>query len=151
MSFDGATNYIGGRWLPAQSGQTFESRSPACLERVIGAFARSAKVDIADAVDAAARAFPAWRGTPAPARAAVIQRMGRLLEERKEELARQMVAEMGKVLVEARGDVQEAIDMAYYIAAFGRMPNGSVAPSEREDIFCMARRVPVGVVGLITP
>jgi aldehyde dehydrogenase (NAD+) len=62
-----------------------------------------------------------------------------------------MVAEMGKVLIEARGDVQEAIDMAYYVAGMGRMPDGHVVPSERPDIFCMARRVPVGVVGLITP
>lgn len=151
MPYDGATNYIDGRWMPAVSGETFQSRNPACAEQVIGRFARSCKVDVAHAVDSAKRAFPKWRATPAPARGAILQRMGRLLEERKEELARQMVAEMGKVLVEARGDVQEAIDMAYYIAAFGRMPSGQVVPSEREDIFCMGRRVPVGVVGAITP
>lgn len=151
MQSDGATNYIDGKWSQARSGETFESRNPACVDQVLGRFARSRESDIADAVLAASRRFPQWRATPAPARAAILARMGRLLEDRKEELARQMVAEMGKVLVEARGDVQEAIDMAYYIAAFGRMPDGQVVPSERPDIFCMARRVPVGVVGLITP
>ena len=148
---DGKTNYIGGAWRPAQAGATFESRNPAQTEQVLGVYARSQKEDVEAAVAAASAAFPAWRRTPAPARAALLTRMGRLLEQHKEALAQQMVAEMGKVLVEARGDVQEAIDMAYYIAGFGRLPNGHTVPSEREDIFCMAQRVPVGVVGLITP
>ncbi|HLV79149.1 MAG TPA: aldehyde dehydrogenase family protein [Chthonomonadaceae bacterium] len=148
---DGKTNYIGGEWRAALSGATFESVNPARTEEVLGVFARSGAEDVEAAATAATAAFPGWRRTPAPTRAAILTRMGRLLEERKEALARQMVAEMGKVLVEARGDVQEAIDMAYYIAGFGRLPNGHVAPSEREDIFCMAQRVPVGVVGLITP
>lgn len=148
---DGRTNYISGEWVGAQSGAAFESRNPADAEEVLGVYARSGAAEVAAAVKAAAAASPAWRRTPAPKRGAILFRMGQLLEQHKEELARQMVAEMGKVLVEARGDVQEAIDMAYYIAAFGRMPNGSVVPSEREDIFCLAQRVPVGVVGLITP
>ncbi len=148
---DGKTNYIGGAWRTAQDGQTFESRNPAKNEVVIGLFARSQTADVEAAVTAAAVAYPAWRRTPAPVRGALLFRMGQLLEREKERLSRLMVEEMGKVLVEARGDVQEAIDMAYYIAAFGRMPNGSVVPSERADMFCTAQRVPVGVVGLITP
>jgi aldehyde dehydrogenase (NAD+) len=148
---DGKTNFIDGQWREAAGGETFESRNPARVDQVLGVYARSGAEDVEAAVGAASQAFPAWRATPAPARGALLYRMGQLLEREKERLARRMVDEMGKVLVEARGDVQEAIDMAYYIAAFGRMPKGSVVPSERESIFCLAQRVPVGVVGLITP
>jgi acyl-CoA reductase-like NAD-dependent aldehyde dehydrogenase len=148
---DGETNYINGAWQAARSGQTFESRNPANTEEVIGVYARSQAEEVAEAVQAAQAAYGAWRRTPAPQRGAILTRMGRLMETRKEDLARQMVQEMGKVLVEARGDVQEAIDMAFYMAAFGRLPNGALVPSEREDVFCAAQRVPVGVVGLITP
>jgi aldehyde dehydrogenase (NAD+) len=148
---DGKTNYIAGAWRTAQSGETFESVNPANTGEVLGRYARARQADVETAAAAAAKAYPDWRRTPAPARSAILTRMGRLMEQRKEELARQMVAEMGKVLVEARGDVQEAIDMAHYIAAFGRLPNGHLVPSERPDIFCGAQRVPVGVVGMITP
>ena len=148
---DGSTNYINGEWRAARDGRTFASYDPANTSEVIGAFARSQADDVADAVGAAQSAYPLWRRVPAPQRGAILTRMGRLMEARKEELARQMTREMGKVLVEARGDVQEAIDMAYYMAAFGRLPNGSLVPSERTDVYCAAQRVPVGVVGLITP
>src|SRR5579871_6590098 len=151
MQFDGRTNYINGEWRAAQSGQTFDSVNPAQIDQTLGRFARSQAEDIAAAVAAAAAAYPAWRRTPAPTRAAILTRMGCLMEARKEELAQQMVQEMGKVLVEARGDVQEAIDMAFFMAAFGRLPNGSLVPSEREEVYYAAQRVPVGVVGLITP
>ncbi|MCS6777542.1 MAG: aldehyde dehydrogenase family protein [Chloroherpetonaceae bacterium] len=147
----GRTNYIGGEWRPAVSGETFVSVNPARTEEVLGTYARSQAEDVAAAVAAAQAAYPEWRRTPAPARGAILFRMGQLLEQHKESLARQMVHEMGKVLVEARGDVQEAIDMAYYMAAFGRLPNGYLVPSERPDMFCAAQRVPVGVVGMITP
>jgi aldehyde dehydrogenase (NAD+) len=151
MHTDGKTNYIGGAWQAAQSGATFESRNPANTDEVLGVYARSQQADVEAAVAAAGAAFREWRRTPAPARGAILERMGRLLEARKEELAWQMVAEMGKVIVEARGDVQEAIDMAHYMANFGRLPNGYLVPSERPDIFCGAQRVPMGVVGMITP
>ncbi len=147
----GSTNYYDGKWHSALSGKTFESVNPANTEEVLGSYARSETADVEAAVRSAADAYPAWRLTPAPRRGAIIARMGHLLERHKEELAQQMAAEMGKVIVEARGDVQEAIDMAVYIAAFGRLPNGHSVPSEREDVFCMAQRVPIGVVGLITP
>ncbi len=151
MIHNGNSNFIGGEWVGASDGATFESRNPARLNDVVGVFARSGRADVEAAAEAAKRVFPAWRRLPAPARAAILTRVGHLLELRKEEIARQMTTEMGKVLVEARGDVQEAIDMAHYIAAFGRLPNGSVTPSERPEIFCAARRVPIGVVGMITP
>ena len=145
------TNYIDGEWQDALSGETFNSYNPADVCESIGLFSRSRKEDIEIAVEVARSAYPGWRRTPAPIRGALISKMGRLMEDNKERLAQLMTLEMGKVLVEARGDVQEAIDMAFYIAAFGRLPNGGVTPSERKDIFCMAQRVPVGVVGLITP
>ena len=147
----GQTNFINGQWAAARDGATFESVNPANLGETLGVYARSQAADVEAAVAAAKAAYPAWRKTPAPVRGAILFRMGQLLEAHKEEISRQMVAEMGKVLTEARGDVQEAIDMAYYIAAFGRLPNGATTPSERPDIFCFAQRVPVGVVGLITP
>ncbi len=151
MSYDGRTNYIGGEWRTARSGETFASLNPADREDVIGAFARSRADDVDAAVRAAQDAYKDWRRTPAPARGAILTRMGRLMEERKEELSLQMVREMGKVLTEARGDVQEAIDMAHYMAAFGRLPNGQACRPSVADVFCLAQRVPIGVVGLITP
>src|ERR1700709_2260030 len=120
--YDGKSNLIDGECCGAQDKQTFASTNPARIEEVIGLFARSQTADVEAAVASAAAAYPAWRRTPAPVRGAALFRMGQLLEREKETLASLMVAEMGKVLVEARGDVQEAIDMAYYIAAFGRMP-----------------------------
>ncbi len=151
MQHDGQTNFIHGQWRAAQDGQTFASTNPANHSETLGVYARSQASDVNDAVTAAAQAYPDWRKTPAPLRGAILTRMGRLMEAQKETLARQMTAEMGKVLTEARGDVQEAIDMAYYMAAFGRLPNGHSVPSERADVFCMAQRVPIGVAGLITP
>ncbi len=151
MLQNGKSNYIAGRWVSAADGSTFESRNPARQSHVIGVFSRSGRSDVDAAAAAAQSAYPAWRRLPAPARGAIITRTAHLLEQRKEDLARQMTEEMGKVILEARGDVQEAIDMAHYIAAFGRLPNGSLVPSERGEMFCAARRVPIGVVGLITP
>lgn len=147
----GKTNYIGGEWRPAASGAEFESCNPGDLQDVVGHFSRSGAAEVEMAVEAARQAFPGWRATPAPQRAALLSRAAGLLERRKEELALAMSREMGKVLVEARGDVQEAIDMARYMAGFGRQPDGFVAPSERREVFCAGRRIPVGVVGCITP
>ncbi len=148
---DARLNYIGGRWVPSRSGRTFASTNPAHKDEVLAIFQRSDARDVDDAVQAAQRAFPDWRRTPAPARGEIVLRAGRLLEERKEPLARLMTQEMGKVLKEARGDVQEAIDMAKYAAAFGRLPWGETVPSELRDKFCMTIREPLGVVACITP
>ncbi len=150
-SYHGQTNAVHGAWTSALSGETFASTNPASTEEVLGLFARSGAEDVDAAVQSAKSAYSGWRKTPAPARGALLFRMGQLLQREKERLAGLMVTEMGKVLVEARGDVQEAIDMAYYIAAFGRMPDGGTVASERAEMHCFARRVPMGVVGLITP
>lgn len=148
---NGKTNFIGGEWVESQSGETFASTNPANVSETLGVYARSGAGDVSRAVKAAQEAYLAWRKLPAPSRAAILSKLARILEDRKEDLSRQMVGEMGKVLTEARGDVQEAIDMAHYMAAFGRLPNGSLVPSERAEMFCAAKRVPLGVVGLITP
>ncbi len=144
-------NYIGGHWQPASDGATFASLNPANNEEVIGHFAASTEADVAKAVEAAAKAYPAWKKMPAPHRADIILKAAYLLEERKEELATLMVREMGKVIKEARGDVQEAIDMAKYMAGEGRRLLGHTVPSELPNKFAMAVRAPIGVIGLITP
>jgi acyl-CoA reductase-like NAD-dependent aldehyde dehydrogenase len=144
-------NLIGGAWKPAASGATFTSVSPANHEEIIGEFAASGPADVEAAVEAARRAFPGWSSMPAPKRGEILFRVARLLAEHKEELSRLMTQEMGKVLAEARGDVQEAIDVAYYMAGEGRRLFGQTVPSEMPDKFAMSIRRPIGVVGIITP
>lgn len=143
-------NYIGGEWVPAAEGRTSENQDPANGE-LIGYFPRSAQADVDAAVVAAAAAFDGWRRTPAPKRGEILYRVGRLLEERKEDIARALTREMGKVLVEARGDVQEAIDMAYYMAGEGRRLFGTIVPSELPNKAAYGLREPIGVVTCITP
>ena len=144
-------NHIAGTKRDAASGRTFESRNPARHNEVIATFARSSAADVDAAVAAARTALPGWRSTPWPARGAVILRAAELMEERKEELARLMTREMGKVLTEARGDVQEAIDMGKFIAGEGRRAFGETVPSELRNKWAMTMRQPLGVIGCITP
>ena len=143
-------NYIDGRWVPARSGRTFPNHNPATGE-ALGDFPASGPEDVNDAVAAAARAFGSWRLVPAPKRAEIIFRAGEIIRSRKEELARAMTREMGKILVESRGDVQEGIDMAYLAAGEGRRMYGVTTPSEMPNKWAMSVRAPVGVVGVITP
>jgi aldehyde dehydrogenase (NAD+) len=144
-------NYIGGRWLPAASGRTFENRNPADSGDLVGRFADSGPEDVEAAVHAAREAFPRWRDTPAPKRGEILFRAAELLVKRKEAFARDMTREMGKILDETRGDVQEAIDMTYYMAGEGRRQFGQTTPSELPEKFQMSVRMPVGVAGLVTP
>jgi aldehyde dehydrogenase (NAD+) len=143
-------NFIGGKWVDARSGATFETSNPA-NGTLIAPVADSAADDVNAAVDAAAHAYKDWRLTPAPRRGELLYQVARVLETRKEALSRLMTQEMGKVLSEARGDVQEAIDMAYYMGGEGRRLLGYTAPVEMPDKFGMALRDSAGVVGLITP
>ncbi|MGB7584397.1 MAG: aldehyde dehydrogenase family protein, partial [Terriglobales bacterium] len=92
-----------------------------------------------------------WRLVPAPRRAEIVYRAAEILADSKEEFARDMTREMGKVLDETRGDVQEATDTAYYMAGEGRRMFGPTTPSELPNKFAMAIRQPLGVCGLITP
>jgi alpha-ketoglutaric semialdehyde dehydrogenase len=144
-------NLIGGDEVAAADGRTFESRNPARTTDIVGIFPRSGAVDVDKAVEAAQQALREWRDTPWPQRAEIILRAALILEERKEELARLMTREMGKVLTEARGDVQEAIDMGKFIAGEGRRAYGETVPSELRRKWAMTMRQPFGVVGCITP
>lgn len=144
-------NYINGEWVDARSGATFQNVNPANTTDVIGLYPASGKADVDAAVAAARAAYPAWRLTPAPRRAEMLFRVGEMMVRRKEDLARAMTREMGKVLKEARGDVQEAIDMVYFIAGEGRRQHGYTAPSELPNKYGLCERVPLGVVAAITP
>jgi acyl-CoA reductase-like NAD-dependent aldehyde dehydrogenase len=144
-------NYIAGAWVPARSGRTFENRNPADTRELIGTFADSGPEDVEQAVFAARAAFPGWRALPAPKRGEILFRAAEILVRRKEDFARDMTREMGKVLAETRGDVQEAIDMTYYMAGEGRRQFGQTTPSELPNKFQMSVRMPVGIAGLITP
>ena len=144
-------NFIDGEWVEARTGEMFENRNPADTRDVVGVFQKSGKEDVEAAVDAAKRAFAKWRLVPAPRRAEIVYRASEMLMERKEDYARDMTREMGKVLKETRGDVQEAIDTGYYMAGEGRRLFGPTTPSELPNKFAMAVRQPLGVCAMITP
>jgi len=143
--------FIAGEWVDGVSGATFESLNPADRRDVVGRFQAGTAADAAMAIKAAEMAFPAWRATPAPKRGEILYRFGELMARHKERLARAMTREMGKVLAEARGDVQEGIDIAYLMAGEGRRTFGDTVPSELPDKWAMSIRQPIGVAGIITP
>jgi alpha-ketoglutaric semialdehyde dehydrogenase len=144
-------NYIGGEWVVPQSGNYIENRNPADTRELIGNFPASNSADADRAVQVAAEAFQKWRKVPAPRRAEILFKAGEILIQRKEEFARDMTREMGKVLAEARGDVQEAIDMTYFIAGEGRRLHGFTTKAELPNKYAMCTREPIGVCALITP
>jgi aldehyde dehydrogenase (NAD+) len=144
-------NFIDGAWVPSVSGDLFEDRNPANTDDQVGVFQKSTAADVADAIDAARLAYERWRLVPAPRRAELLFRAAQLVADRKEPLAREMTREMGKVLDETRGDVQEAIDMTFFMAGEGRRQYGQTAPSELRDKFAMSIRQPMGVSSIITP
>src|SRR3989344_1276779 len=142
--------YIDGKWVSSQSKKTFLSLNPA-NEKPIGKFQAGNSDDVEQAVEAAEKAFEPWSSMPAPKRGEILFKVAALLRKNKERLARLMTMEMGKVIKEARGDVQEAIDIAEYMAGEGRRLFGFTTPSELKDKGCMTTRRPIGVVALITP
>jgi len=144
-------NFVDGAWTDAASGDLFENRNPANPSDLIGLFQKSGPGDVQRALEAAERAYATWRLVPAPARAEILLRAAQLLAERKESLARDMTREMGKVLDETRGDVQEAIDMTRFMAGEGRRMYGQTTPSELRDKFAMSVRQPLGVCAIVTP
>jgi len=144
-------NFINGEWVEAKSNKTFENRNPADTREVLGTFQKSCEEDVKLAIDSAKEAYKKWRLVPAPKRAEIIFRVAEILAKKKENFARQMTAEMGKILKETRGDVQEAIDMSYYMAGEGRRQFGQTTPSELPDKFMMSVRQPLGVCAMITP
>jgi acyl-CoA reductase-like NAD-dependent aldehyde dehydrogenase len=145
------SNFVDGDWVASSSGRTFENRNPANTDDLIGIFQQSNEADVKRAIEAAARAYDHWRLVPAPLRAEILFKAAQIIAARKEDFARDMTREMGKVLNETRGDVQEAIDMTFYMAGEGRRMFGQTVPSELRNKFAMSVRQPVGVASIITP
>src|SRR3954464_9961503 len=144
-------NFVGGQWVAPANDAHFENRNPARPDDLIGRFPESDHRDVDAAVRSAKRGFAIWSRTPAPVRGDVLRRVGELLVERKEAIANAMTREMGKVLAETRGDVQEGIDTAFYAATEGRRLYGRTVPSELRNKWAMSYRRPIGIAGLITP
>ena len=144
-------NFINGEWVDSRDGHAYENRNPANTDELVGMFVSSSSEDVDLAVDAATAAYKKWRLVPAPKRAEILFRAAELLVQHKDEFARDMTREMGKVLAESRGDVQEAIDMTYYMAGEGRRLFGQTTPSELPNKFAMSVRQSIGVCGMITP
>jgi aldehyde dehydrogenase (NAD+) len=144
-------NFIGGQWVAPLTGDYYENRNPADWADLIGRFPSSGPRDVDRAVRSAWRGFERWRRVPVPQRGDILRRVGDLLTKYKEDLARGMTREMGKVLTETRGDVQEGIDTAYYAAGEGRRRMGYTVPSELRNKWAMSMRRPIGVAGVITP
>src|SRR6202166_5196108 len=144
-------NFINGEWVDSRSGKAYENRNPANTAELAGMFVSSTSEDVDAAVDGATAAYASWRLVPAPKRAEMLYRAAELLVQRKEEFSRDMTREMGKVLAETRGDVQEAIDMTYYMGGEGRRLFGQTTPSELPNKFAMSMRQSIGVCGMITP
>ncbi|MGC1090250.1 MAG: aldehyde dehydrogenase family protein [Candidatus Acidiferrum sp.] len=144
-------NFINGEWVESRNGKAYENRNPANADELVGMFVSSGPEDVDAAVDAAKQAYKKWRLVPAPKRAEILFRAAEILVQRKEDLSKDMTREMGKVLAETRGDVQEAIDMTYYMAGEGRRLFGQTTPSELPNKFAMSVRQSIGVCGLITP
>jgi len=144
-------NYIDGKWVPSRTRRTDENRNPADRDEVVGTFQASSAEDADDAVAAAKRAYASWRLVPAPKRAEYLFKVGAILTAHKEAFARDMTREMGKVLSETRGDVQEGIDTAFLAGGEGRRLFGDTVPCELPSKAGWSERHPIGVCGLITP
>ncbi|MDQ3087213.1 MAG: aldehyde dehydrogenase family protein, partial [Acidobacteriota bacterium] len=144
-------NYIGGEWVKSSSGEWFENLNPADTSDVIGRFPRSNQEDVNAAVEAAKSVATKWRRTPAPKRAEILFKLARILERDKQQFSHEMTREMGKVLKETGGDVQEAIDCTYFTAGEGRRMHGFTTKAEMPNKYAMCERQPVGICGLITP
>ncbi|MFA7403474.1 MAG: aldehyde dehydrogenase family protein, partial [Pelobacteraceae bacterium] len=144
-------NFIAGIWSDAVDGRRFASRNPADTRDIVAEAALSSRADVDLAVAAARRAYPEWRLMPAPQRGEILFRAGELLRHNKQRLGELVTREMGKVLTEGLGDVQEAIDIAFYMAGEGRRLQGETVPSELPNKDCRSVRAPLGVVALVTP
>lgn len=144
-------NFINGAWVDSVHKKTFKSRNPADTREVLGLIPNSDADDVESAVKAARAAFPAWCETPAPKRGEILYRVGEQLIKHKKSLGELVCREMGKVLPESLSDVQEAIDMCYFMAGEGRRLSGETVPSELPSKDAKTVRVPVGVIAQITP
>ena len=143
-------NYIGGSWQDSAGANYTPVTNPA-NGKVLAQVRLSTREDVDLAVKVAKEAQKKWALVPAPKRADFLYEIGYLMKKKKESLSQVLTTEMGKVIEEARGEVQEGIDMAFYMAGEGRRMFGETVPSELQDKFAMSVRAPIGVVGLITP
>lgn len=143
-------NYVNGEWTESASGETFENVNPADSRDIIGTFPKSGNADVAKAIEAASTAYKVWSAMPAPKRGDILRVAGDIFNRRKDELARVMTREMGKPVFETKGDIQEAIDTAYYSATETRRLFGYTAPSEMPNKMNLSFRMPIGVCGIIT-
>jgi len=144
-------NLIGGEWVGASDHASFETRNPARSDEVLGTFPSATAADSAQAVAAAAEAFPGWRATPAPARGAILFRAAELLDERFDDIVATLTREEGKTLAEAKGEVTRARDILRYFGGEGWRLGGDVLPANTADAMLFSRREPLGVVAVITP
>ncbi len=141
-------NFINGEWVESRSGKAYENRNPANTDELVGMFVSSTSEDVDAAVESAKQAYKKWRLVPAPKRAEILYRAAEAMVAHKEDFSKDMTREMGKVLAETRGDVQEAIDMTYYMAGEGRRLFGQTTPSELPNKFAMSVRQSIGVAGI---
>src|SRR5438132_1716707 len=144
-------NFIGGEWVEGRSARTAKNVNPADTSDVLGEARLASREDAQQAIEAARRALPRWRATPGPERGRVIARAREMLEARKEEVARTLTREEGKILREARGEVQKTLNVLEFFAGEGLRLAGETLPSELPNTFCYTVRQPIGVCGLITP
>ena len=143
-------NFVNGKWVNSSSGKTFSSKNPA-TEKILATFQSSNEKDVNLATNAAESAFEKWNNTPAPKRGEILLRAAQLMRSDKEHLAQMITKEMGKIICESRGEVQEAIDTLEYMAGEGRRLFGYTTTSELHDKFAMTVRRPIGVCGIISP
>lgn len=143
--------FINGEWVPSASGETYTRVNPANPDEVLGEFQKGNEEDTQKAIEAAQAALNSWSDTPAPKRAKYLLKAADLLTAHKDELAKTITKEMGKNLSDSKAEVQEAIDLAYYVTAEGRRLFGYTVPSEKSDKFAMTVRLPIGIAGLISP
>ena len=144
-------NYINGQWVDSSSGKLVPNINPANTDDVIGHAPQSTRDEAKAAIEAAQAAFQAWRNTPAPARGRILAKAVQLSYERKEEIARMMTREEGKILSESRGEVQKSINLFEYYAGMSFRLEGRTSPSEMPSTFVYTLRQPLGVVSCVTP
>lgn len=144
-------NFIGGRWVESRATKFLERRNPANTDEIVATVPLSTRDEMREAISAARTAFPAWRDTPAPERGKILFRAVRIMEERKDELARTLTREEGKALPDALGEVQRGINILEFMAGEARRLGGENYPSELRKNFAYSVKVPLGVVGAVTP
>jgi aldehyde dehydrogenase (NAD+) len=148
---DEILNFIAGEWRRGQSGETLPNTNPAHKDRMLNSAQVSNEADAVTAIDAAERAFQVWREVPAPERGRIVERAAQIVDKRKEEIARALTQEEGKILPEARAELDRGLANMRFAASEGTRLHGQTIPSAQRDVLIWTQRVPVGVVGIITP